>query len=94
MREAVGNKPAGPGRRHDRAIIGVAAATLLLLAGLAYYGLLFIPHHTEGAPKPVTAATEVETQRKAIERLRLEAAKAKKQARRRRSARMTKSFSV
>lgn len=50
MREAVGNKPAGPGRRHDRAIIGVAAATLLLLAGLAYYGLLFIPHHTE-APR-------------------------------------------
>ena len=79
MREAVGNKPAGPGRRHDRAIIGVAAATLLLLAGLAYYGLLFIPHHTEGAPKPVTAATEVETQRKAIERLRLEAAKAEEE---------------
>ena len=39
MRKAVGNKPAGPGRRHVRAIIGVAAVVVLLLIGWGGYAL-------------------------------------------------------
>lgn len=80
MRRAVGNKPAGPSWRHVPAIIGVAAATLFLLAGLAYYALTSHGVKSMAERPPIQmGSAEVETQRKAIERLRLEAAKAEEE---------------
>ena len=75
MREAGGNKPAGPGRGHDQSDNRRRGAILLLLAGGAYY------EHRAGVwrlQKPVTATYKVEAERNAreAEQRRLEAAKA------------------
>ena len=93
MREAGGNKPAGPGRGHIKAIIGVAAVAVLLLIGVGGYAVVQRTYTTvektaqqreavkTEQERQAKAAAEAEAKRKAeqAEQQRLAAAKAEEE---------------